>query len=288
MVYASGGAGSPFYPFYVFNVMIAAFRFGKRDGNLLALAATVLFARRQPGCAGAGRLAAPRHARRISAGPGRPDRQTGRSNLRQHRRLALLRDINCFANPRFGIDRTVADVMARCRDHFGASVCLLVARRARSRRYELRIAGGGATATPQRLPPDAPLARLECSGTLLFERPRFGWMACRLLRHDGAGQWGRAASAEAEEIAALCEARSFISVPLAFRGGSARVTVCAGHNQRRFEPADASFYSKWWPRSCPPLRTCICSTAWPRWRPCANGAPCRRICTTALSSPTSA
>ena len=241
MVYASGGAGSPFYPFYVFNVMIAAFRFGKRDGNLLTLAATLLFA--------AACLAAPTPADLPRLGMraafllalGALIARLGEANLRRHRRLALLRDINCFANPRFGIDRTVADVMARCRVHFGASVCLLVARRARSRRYELRIAGGGATATPQRLPPDAPLARLECSGTLLFERPRFGWMSCRLLRHDGAGQWGRAASAEAEAIAALCEARSFISAPLAFRGGSARITICAGGKQGRFEPADALF-----------------------------------------------
>src|SRR5450830_174443 len=182
------------------------------------------------------------HAARRAGQPAAGGALDQPDGLRQRRgRQPLLRDINCFANPRFGIDRTVADVMARCRVHFGASVCLLVARRARSRRYELRIAGGGATATPQRLPPDAPLARLECSGTLLFERPRFGWMSCRLLRHDGAGQWGRAASAEAEAIAALCEARSFISAPLAFRGGSARITICAGGKQGRFEPADALF-----------------------------------------------
>src|SRR5450830_377562 len=156
MVYASGGAGSPFYPFYVFNVMIAAFRFGKRDGNLLTLAATLLFA--------AACLAAPTPADLPRLGMraafllalGALIARLGEANLRRHRRLALLRDINCFANPRFGIDRTVADVMARCRVHFGASVCLLVARRARSRRYELRIAGGGATATLHVLPPAAP------------------------------------------------------------------------------------------------------------------------------------
>ncbi len=241
MVYASGGGDSPFYPFYVFNVMIAAFRFGKREGNLLALAATVLFL--AASLAAPAPVDLPRMALRavFLLTLGGLIGKLGESNLRQHRRLGLLRDISGFANPRFGIDRTVADVMARCRDHFGASVCLLVVRRARSRRYELRVAGGGATATPQRLPPDAPLARLECSGTLLFERPRLRWMASRLLRHDGAGQWSPVASTEADEIAVLCEARSFISVPLAFRGGSARVTICAGRKQRRFEPADALF-----------------------------------------------
>jgi signal transduction histidine kinase len=246
-VYATGGAGSPFYPFYICNVMIGAFRFGQRDGNRLALAATVLFV--AASLLEHQHLDAVRMAMRATflLGLGALFASLGEANLRQHRRLALLRDINSFSNPRFGIDRTVADAMARCRVHFGAGVCLLVVRRARSCRYELRIADGGATIIPQSLPPDAPLARFDCDGTLLFKRPRFAWLpaplrgGARLMRHEGGGAWRPAECADADEVAALCEAHSFISVPLVFRGGSARITICAGGQQRRLRPSDALF-----------------------------------------------
>jgi len=244
MVFHTGGTNSPFFPFYVFSVMIAAFRFGKGDGSMLALAATLMY-----GAASVAEGSQLDLLRMVMRGCflltlGSLVASLGEANLRQHRRLALLRDINSVANPRFGIDRTVADVMERCRVHFGADVCLLVARRAGARASELRIAGGTTPATPQRLPADAPLARLDPAGTLLFDGAQPAWNRLlrggpRLLRHDGAGNWPFVASAGAEEVGALCDARSFISVPISFRGGVARLTVCA--TARRFERDDALF-----------------------------------------------
>ncbi|MEO7579953.1 MAG: hypothetical protein ABIT83_20285, partial [Massilia sp.] len=238
MIHVSGGGASPVFPFYVLSVIIAAFRFGQADALAAALAAAVLFAAAAVTQDAAMDL--PRIALRAGflLALGALIASLGEANLRQQRRLALLREVVGFANPRFGVDRTVSNIMERCRRHFGADACLLVARRARSRRYELRIAGDG---RPQILPADSPLCCGGQAGIVLFQRPRFAWQGrrSRLLRLGDDGQWRIGAAADGEAVADLCGASSFISVPLTFRGGAVRITLCA--TRRRFERSDAAF-----------------------------------------------
>ena len=238
MIHTSGGGTSPLFPFYVFTVILAAFRFGRDAALGATLAATLLYG-----------LAALAHASALD--PVRVGTRAifllslgvmvanlGEANLRQQRRLALLRDVLGFANPRFGVDHTVANIMERCRLHFGADACLLVARRARSQHYELRIAGQRA---PQILPADNPLCLAGQAGIVLFRGAMLPWLGGRasLQRLDADGRWHTAAGADGEPLAALCNARSFISVPLTFRGGAVRVNLCTG--ARHFDRADALF-----------------------------------------------
>jgi signal transduction histidine kinase len=238
-VQVSGGGHSLLFPFYVFSIMIAAFRFGHADGIRAAVAAAMLYVAASVVQSVPADL--PRIAMRAGflLSLGALMASLGEANLRRHRALALLRDVAGFANPRFGIDRTVADIMERCRHHYGAEHCLLVARRARSRRAELRMSG----AASHRLPPDSPLCRLDGAGILLYQRSplwRCG-VAARVLRFDQGLGWQACGDAAivgaAAQVAALCEARSFISVPVTFRGGAARVTVCAA--RRNLDRTDA-------------------------------------------------
>lgn len=236
-VATSGGAASPFFPFYILSIMIAAFSAGKSDGLPATFAATALFC-----------VAAMSHF-----GPGDVPRlivrcgflltfgilssYLGESNLLQQRRLALLRDVVGFANPRFGTDRTIADIMEQSRAHFDADVCLLVAGRWRSRLRQLRTTSGS---PPQTLPLDHPFCRIDVDGVLLYNRRWPAWLdrPGRLQRLDGDGKW-RCANADGEATANLCGSRSFISVPVNFRSTTARVFISAG--RRQFDTNDAIF-----------------------------------------------
>lgn len=238
MIHASGGGTSPLFPFYVFTIILAAFRFGRMAALGATFAATLLY-----GVAALAQ-ASPLDLLRVGTRAafllslGAMVANLGEANLRQQRRLALLRDVLGFANPRFGVDHTVANIMEHCRLHFGADACLLVARRARSRNYELRIAGQRA---PQILPPENPLCLAGQAGIVLFRDavlPGLGGRAS-LQRLVADGRWRTGAGTDGEAVAALCGARSFISIPVSFRGGVVRVTLCAG--TRRFDRADALF-----------------------------------------------
>lgn len=238
MIQASGGGTSPLFPFYVFTVILAAFRFGRDAALAATLAATMLY--------GVAALAHASPLDLVRVGTraifllslGAMVANLGEANLRQQRRLELLRDVLGIANPRFGVDHTVANIMERCRLHFGADACLLVARRARSRHYALRITG---QRSPQILPADNPLCLAGQAGIVLFRGAALPWLGGRasLQRLDADGRWRTAAGTDGEPVAALCNARSFISVPVTFRGGAVRVTLCA--SARRFDRADARF-----------------------------------------------
>lgn len=247
IIHATGGAESNFFSFYVVSVMLAGFRFGHQGGSMLTLAATLLF-----GVAAVAEAAHLDVMRMLMRGCflltlGSLTASLGEANLRQHRRQAFLRGVIAVANAGCGVERSVAEVLERCRGHFGAGCCLLLTQQTGSRHSEVRVADGTGLATSHRLPNGAPLAQLDAVGTLLFEGQSpaaMGWRrlfrpAARLLRHDGAGHWTQLVSAGAEQVAAQYETRSFISVTVNMRGGSARLTICAG--ARRFERADAVF-----------------------------------------------
>ena len=64
--------------------------------------------------------------------------QWGERQLRLIQRLRFLRQVSTIANPRFGIDRTIGDVMERLRAFYDAELCLIVTSTAASDRVLLR------------------------------------------------------------------------------------------------------------------------------------------------------
>lgn len=219
-----------FFLFYFFAILVAAFRDGHAEGVRITIAAALLYFVTSQAAAGP----APLRQAVLRAGfllaLGYMIARWGEANLRQQRRLALLREVSHLSNPRFGAERTITDVMEHVRAFFGASTCVVVNRRRASPRWMLRtLSDTGARSAD--MPADCPatagplMMNLPAELPVLYTPPLCGalggkgrlrsyrlcedrWQAC-----DGEG---------GDTLAELLDASSFISVPLSIQNSEGR------------------------------------------------------------------
>lgn len=230
MVYVTGGGQSAFFPFYIFTILIAAFRFGFDDSARISLASAVMFSLTAIVAKDWAELFQVLLRSAFLLALGYFIAVWGESNLRQKRGLALLRDVSSLSNPRFGIDRTIASLMERSRTYFSADSCILVSQRPGSRRWLLRIARPEGPLTEPLGEALAPsLMSLPSADTVCYARRLFPWM-----RRGGAD--------DGEQVAELIGARSFISVPVSFRAGQGRIYMASA--TRTYSEADAIFLAQ--------------------------------------------
>ena len=143
MVYVTGGGHSVFFPFYIFTILISAFRFGFDESARITLASTGMFLLTAVTVKDTTELVQVLLRSAFLLSLGYLIAIWGESNLSQKRGLSLLRDVCHLANPRFGIDRTIASVMERSRVFFEADSCILVSHR------PIRAAGSCASRGPR-------------------------------------------------------------------------------------------------------------------------------------------
>ena len=250
----SGDPSGVFGEFSFFAILIAAFQWGLAPGFRIALVAAILLL--SVGIA-LGHGASDVGFRHVLVGPaslvvlGYMTASFGGQELRLKRRLALLRDVTRFSNPRFGVDRTMGMIVERMRAFYDADACLLIMPDQCRIGYQLRRAdrqdperGVRAEALPGEL--TRLLLAWPDHQAVVYGSRRWVWQ-----------RWSRKARAEvvdlrrgtrlaadekfSEAVAAMLDATAFITVPLSsphVAGGRLYITA---RTRRAFDPSDVDF-----------------------------------------------
>ncbi len=129
LISLSSGTSSVFFFFFFFAILVASFRWGFRSGLSVAVISAILFT-------AVGFATAPKgpnfELNRFLLRPiylfvlGYMMAYWGGYEITLKRRLALLKEVNTLANPRFGVDRTTGWLVERLRSFYDADAGLLV------------------------------------------------------------------------------------------------------------------------------------------------------------------
>lgn len=254
LVALTGGSNSIFFFFFFFAILATSFRWGFREGLLVTVSSAVLFT-------AAGLLVA-------SSGQDFEINRTlirplsllvlgymiafwgERENLLK-RRLRLLRDVNNFSNPRFGIDRTLVSNMQRLVNFCDADACILVLANEESPdylAYHIQRGNPDGALQPRRISEDEarPLLGIAAAHAIAFTRLPLPWWQRRegLFAHDTLNTLNGTTTEVSREIgetlADLLDSDSLLTVPLQHRGsnfGRLFLTSC----RRSFSRSEIEF-----------------------------------------------
>lgn len=129
LIALSSGTNSIFFFFFFFSILIASFRFGFASGLMVTISSAVLFTVIGYATSPDG---VPVELNRFLLRPvyllvlGYMMAYWGGREITSKRRLALLKDVSIFSNPRFGVQRTVMILVEHLRAFYDADSCLLV------------------------------------------------------------------------------------------------------------------------------------------------------------------
>lgn len=267
IVACSGGVRSIFYLAFLFPILTISFRRGLEDGARMAIASAALASliAVTPASTSFPARDIPRLLLQtvFLLSLGYMSARWGESTVCLQRKLALLRQVSLLSNPRFGVERTLASVMRRIRDHFGADACVLVTEDADTEECSLRVSaaaeekGAQAPCLPRREMAGAaaqPVLGALGDALIVHNLRRRGWrriaLTCR-TRSDGQRGWLRGLWAPADAVAALLDAPHFISVPLLLRRGHGRLFLTA--SRRPFGKDDVLFLRHVVAQALPPI-----------------------------------
>ncbi len=170
----------------------------------------------------------------------------GQSEITLKRRLELLKEVTSSSNPRFGIDRTVGSILERLKEFYGARSCLLVVKNAAG--FRLRSTDGRdpeASAQAERIPAEFGLRLLELPPeyAAVHNANNEGWLhlgrSCHLLDVEF-GRVTRGRNEKCENVAAILDAKSFVTVPISYRSESA-ARLYLESDRYLFRPSDMRF-----------------------------------------------
>jgi signal transduction histidine kinase len=170
----------------------------------------------------------------------------GETQVRLKQRLAVLGELGRLANPRFGVEHTLAHVLQCLRQFFGAHSCLLVMQELGGQASLRTAAKVGAQAFAPAQPLQADIsAQLLPSGhelILHYAQPRWRRPASAGMQSYDmkTGRWTAVMPPHTEtglHLAQWMEAGSFISVPVHM--GQSRGRLYVASSQRELSQADA-------------------------------------------------
>ncbi|MET0323105.1 MAG: histidine kinase [Duganella sp.] len=245
MVYCSGGAKSFFFPFFFFVILTSSFQWGFDEGARITLGSALALV-----------VATWLSDSDINVGHmllrttfvlalGYMIAYWGGQGLTQQRRLRLLRDVSSLANPRFGVDQSIAKMLQKARNFYRASNVVLLMRNTADELWQLHSSGPeGGSSSLSRLPEGAagpllafgPQALVQYAAAL---HARLTGTQEARSRVPGTEQWQALDSAACEQLADLLGATSFVSAPLPLRKGEGRIFVLS--EDHRYSRADAVF-----------------------------------------------
>ena len=244
----TGGVQSALFPFFFFAILASSFRWGLEEGAKVTIASAILFT------AGALLLGAQHNLPQLLMrtifllGIGYLGVTWGESKLRLMRQLVLLREVSQLSNPRFGVDHTIANLLEKTRLFYRATTCILVMHDKSSGAYFLRTAKEGIATQAIRAEAiseeaGAPLVAQSRRHLITYRSPlwpaiRFGTSEA-LVYDSGPGQWFRQEDNASENLAALLEARGFISAPVELKDQTGRLYVVS--DKLVFSRADTLF-----------------------------------------------
>lgn len=248
LVYITGHSNSLFFLFFFFSILISSFRFGFDEGARITLTSAVLFSLTALAATDSAELIHVLLRAAFLLALGYMIAGWGEANLVQKRELALLRDVSRLSNPRFGIEQTSKNVMARSREFYGADACVLLVRRSGSTRWVMRtVSADGERQVDFAVPDDSaatPLRDLPAGQVVVYARPlsaKLRWTGRYHSYDPQRDAWLHQDGDGGEHLADLFEARHFISAPLSFHEGEGRVFMVSA--KRAFGERDALFLS---------------------------------------------
>jgi signal transduction histidine kinase len=248
----SSGTSSVFFFFFFFAILVSSFRWGFKSGLSVAVVSATLFT-------AVGYATAPQGAsfelNRFLLRPiylfvlGYMMAYWGGYEITLKRRLALLREVNTLANPRFGVDRTTGWLMERLRSFYDADAGLLITADSATGEYFIRRADRD---DPERAVRNEPLpeklARLLLAlpadhAVLYSSKPRVWWsMHTRARAYDIVT---RARIDESSDVsaalAATLDAGSFVAVPLRYHNALIGRLYLAARRRDAFDDSDVDF-----------------------------------------------
>jgi len=245
MVYCSGGAKSFFFPFFFFVILTASFQWGFDEGARITLgAAAALVAATWLADSDVNYAHLLLRTTFVLA-LGYMIAYWGGLGLTQQRRLRLLRDVSTLANPRFGVDQSIAKMLQKTRNFYRANNVVLIMRGNPEELWQLHSSGPeGGNSSLSRLPEGAAAPLLAFGPKALVQYAAA--LHARLLqtretrrRLPAADTWEEIDATPCEQLADLLDATSFVSAPLPLRKGEGRIFVLSASH--RYNRADAVF-----------------------------------------------
>jgi signal transduction histidine kinase len=248
LVAVSEGTSNIFYPLYLFPILYASFGQGFRSGMRVALASAASFAV-------VGVLTAPGPDLDVNAFVTRPlyllvlgylTAVWGGHEVRSRARLALLRSVTSLSNPRFGVDRTVANFLEAVRAFYDADACWLVVADDRTGQRWARMASRSTRAQLDavELPQGTGDALLPATGPFVLDsRLRFtGRRALHLEEGEDAAEQRTPLSVDAAQaIADALEAGALLSVPFRYHASAMGRLYVVRARPARFDRSDLDF-----------------------------------------------
>lgn len=177
----SSGTSSIFFFFFFFSILVASFRGGYISGLNVTFVSAALYTGVGYVATVFGHVAGGSQSFELNQFLLRPISLLllgymiaawGGSELTLKRRLSLLKSISRSANPRFGVDQTVGDLMEAVREFYDADTCLLVTQNQETLDYFLRRA--------DRYKPDRASRAERVTGEI-------GWRLASLLGEEPVG-----------------------------------------------------------------------------------------------------
>lgn len=240
VVYLSREAGSVFFIGFLFPIIAASFRWGLVSGlrvtSVSVVSVALLSAVPMPGLEAGVSLKVVLWKSAWLLGLGYLMARWGESEVLNRRRLALVDAVTNLSNPRFGIDRTVASMLNRLRDHYGADSSLIVLADPENAGFLIQRACPQKPQGDVHLEPAAPqlarrLLELPPERAAVHNGRSEGWW--RFGRIDGTldvstGKTGRVGRSAFAPLAAILDAHAFVTVPVRFhKVGKGRLYVVA-------------------------------------------------------------
>jgi len=250
VIFAIGGhVGILPFVFLMLAIVVASMRWGLHEGGRVAVASVVLYC-------GSALAAMPEAAppqlllgATVLLALGYGIALMGERNIQANRRMALLRDLNGACNPRFGVDRSLTEVLENIRAFFGAERCIVLLEELETGQYGCRSVRAGGPLTVPADPIDAALAHallpFPRTHILLYRSPWRHWrlLPATALSHAGEpSRWRRFDDVRLADLADLLEADGFISTPLVLGRGKGRIYVTS--RRRHLGRADALFLAQ--------------------------------------------
>lgn len=249
IVFYTGGVNSIFFLLFFFPLLTASFHGGFEKGARVAIASAAIFM--AFGLFSSAGTELPRLLLRTTflLAFGYLCAKWGESKVASVRRLALLRDVSCLSNPRFGVDQTITNVLVRVRDFFHGSSCILVTRDSDAAGYTLRkVINGDARTSPhaEKIVAEAaaPLMEFSSEKIIMFSHPSrsaVSLFGCSDAYDAGEESWQTYDRLSGEKVANLLETQSYVSVPILLKNGEGRIYVTS--SRHAFSKADALFLS---------------------------------------------
>jgi signal transduction histidine kinase len=216
---------SIFYYFFFFAIIVASFSWGLTDGLRLTLASAAIYTI-------IGVLNAPRDQpldmNLLLLAPigllifGYIIARWGGYHTELKNRLKLLKEVTIFSNPRFGIDRTIKQILESVRAFYDAEACLLVipGKSGDEESYQMyRVARGiyASRSAPPEMGPEAAAQFLSPSLDYAVVYRRKNRSSNTRLFDVKNRQFSETNSGSGDKLAGMLDAQRYVSVPVYYR-----------------------------------------------------------------------